>query len=462
MFPAAGTSARPPYDADRPPWPGRSPRLARLTKLALLAAPALLPTLVALGVLPLINGGELWPWRPTTVDLEVYRYTGRVLLDGGDILTAVVPTTKLAFIYPAFAALLCVPLVIVPWTLLQILWTAATVGALTAVCHRLGLRGWMLTLTVTVLVLVAEPIRSTLGFGQINVFLLALVCLDLLPSGARRPLLPQGVLTGLAATLKLTPALFIVYLALTRQWRAFWVSLGTFVGTTLVALVLLPRESIGFWRLLLEGDTRTGASHFLLNQSTLSVVTRAVGTTDGDKLLGLALGALIALVCVVAAVPWAQRGSHVFAIGLVGLGTLLASPLSWTHHFVWIVPLGAAVLADRTLPWTIRASAGAFVAWTGACVFRVLLPWGGDVELTYDAGQLLISSIGPALGLVLAVAALLEGIRRGTMSGVDAGRLEPDRGRARDRHPEPEKESSIMRTGAERGSRNDGDRTDVE
>jgi alpha-1,2-mannosyltransferase len=304
----------------------------------------------------------------------------------------------------------------VPVTLLKATWLAATALALVAVLHRLGLRGWWRCLAAVGCVLVVEPVRETLQFGQVNVFLLAMVVLDLVPGprllprlvpglGRGRRLLPVGVLTGLAAAIKLTPALFVVYLVLSRQWRAARAAVATFAGAMLVGAVVLPEETVGFWRLLLAGDIRWGYEFFLFNQSVLAAVERLTGVADGAAYLGLGLGAVAGVAGAWAAARWHARGHPLCAVAVCGVGTLLASPLSWTHHFVWVVPLGFLV-ADRRIPPSLRGLAAALAVWSSAAVFKQL-PWGEEIERTYDLPARLLSALTPALGLALVVLALV-------------------------------------------------------
>ncbi|MGW5364749.1 glycosyltransferase 87 family protein [Actinopolymorpha pittospori] len=410
-----------------------------------------LPVVALLAVLPFAQSyGEFWPWAPNTVDLDVYVYTGHVLLDGGDILTARTPDTYLAFIYPPVAALLSVPLVFVPFTLLQVGWTVLNGLALSFVLHRAGLRGWTLSLVATACALVVEPVRATVSFGQINIFLMALVVADLVPGPRlvgphlvrwlrrRRPasadrladpadhpvdggadaaradqtgarLLPAGVLTGIAAAIKVTPALFLVYLLLARRWRAARAVVLTAGVITVGTAVYMPRETFGFARLLLSGDTRTGPAHFLMNQSMLGTVVRLFGYGGWQHYTGIALGAAAGLAGAYVAVLWFRRGEPLLGVCLTGLATLLASPLSWTHHFVWIVPLGAGLLVGRQLPRSVRVVGGAFVVWVAAAIFKYVLPWGGNVELSYAPWQQLLSVLGPLLALALLAVAWVEG-----------------------------------------------------
>lgn len=363
-------------------------------------------------------GGTFSPWAPVMVDLDVYQFTGRVVLAGGDILGARDPGTGLAFIYPAFAALLCVPLVAVPHTVLQVGWTACNVAAYAVVLYRVapwpGVRGWPLAVIAVGSVLVVEPIRATLSFGQINIFLMAMVLVDLLPGRrllpGKRRLLPVGVLTGLATALKVTPAVFIVYLLLTRQWRAARNAAVTAVGVTVVVGFVLPDASIGFWRLVFGGDTRTGPAHFLMNQSVLGATLRVLGDHAATHVLGILLGAAAGAVCVLAARRWYRLGRPLLGLCLAGIGSLLASPLSWTHHWVWIVPLAAA-LATPGLPGSLRWVGGELVGWSAVALFKFVLPWGSDVELSYTWAQTLMSDLVTVFAVGLGVLALVLPVR---------------------------------------------------
>ena len=136
-------------------------------------AVCLLPVLVGLYVAATtFGGGRFVPWRPIMVDLDVYRRAGAVLLQGGDFYTL---PGSLQFLYPPFAAVLAVPLALLPTTLVQVGWTVVGVLALLAVLHRFGLRGWVLSLVGTATVWFVEPVTETLAFGQLGIFLVALV-----------------------------------------------------------------------------------------------------------------------------------------------------------------------------------------------------------------------------------------------------------------------------------------------
>ena len=93
---------------------------------------------------------------------------------------------------------------------------------------------------------------------------------------------------------------------------------------------------LAFWFGLSGGNTRTASPLYVGNQSLLGVVYRLIGETTALTLLGLAISGLVALLGAVVASQWWRAGEKVFAVALVGLCTCLASPLSWTHHHVWV------------------------------------------------------------------------------------------------------------------------------
>jgi alpha-1,2-mannosyltransferase len=92
----------------------------------------------------------------------------------------------------------------------------------------------------------------------------------------------------------------------------------------------------------------------------------------------------------------------VFAIALVGLCTNLASPLSWTHHYVWILPMAVAVLQAGVPTW-VRWVGGFWVVWVCACLPLAVLPYGGGRERHFDALQQIVANLGPIVGVALVV-----------------------------------------------------------
>ena len=398
--------------------PGSHVVTSRAHQTRLLLVEVLPPAVVALALLPFVIAySHWWPRTPNTIDLQVYVYAVKDMLVGKDIFLTSTPGWHLFFIYPPIAAVLMTPLAFGPYLFWQIAWTLAGVGATQSVLRRCGIpRGWKLALVGSVALIAVEPIRTTMGYGQVNTFLMALVVADLLPRypGApqhQRPL--QGVLVGLAASIKLTPALFGVFAFVAGKRRTAITAAVAFFVFTGIGYVFLPRNTTEFFGGLAGGDTRTASPLYVGNQSLLGVFYRLVDTTRTTTLLGLGVAGVVALLGALVAVHWWRQGQRVFAIALVGLCTNLASPLSWTHHYVWILPMGVAVLT-QVLPRWVRVLAGFWVVWVCLCPPLALLPYGQQVELTYTPFQELVANLGPLTGvaLVLALTVRLLVLRR--------------------------------------------------
>ena len=166
-------------------------------------------------VVVVVAAGVAAAVRGDLTDLFVYRYAGRAVLDGLDVYGTRDPVMGLPFTYPPFAAVVLVPLALVPQWLADALWTASSMAALGAVVvvvrRAQGLRapGWLVAMIMAA-ALAMEPVWQNLTFGQVNLLLMLAVLVDVRAS--RTPW--SGVLVGLAAGVKLEPLVFVVLLVL--------------------------------------------------------------------------------------------------------------------------------------------------------------------------------------------------------------------------------------------------------
>lgn len=385
------------------------PAGARLTPAGRLLLETLPALAVALLLLPwIISGGSAWPWQPAMIDLDVYRAAVTDLLAGKDIYLTRTPFWDLPFIYPPIAAILLVPISLLPLGAVQVLWAVLTVLAQRLILVRAGVRrGAAVAIANVALVAAFEPFRTTLGYGQVNTLLMALVVADLLP--ARRPTrFPRGALIGLAAAIKLTPLLFLVFAFLAGRRATAYIGAASFAVLTGIGALVLPGESWTFLQKVLAGDLY-GDPVYVGNQSLNAVFARLAGTDPGVVAVGLGVSALVGLLALAAALLWWRAGQHVLAVGLVGLATCLASPISWTHHFVWalLVALGAGPHLSRFS----RALALSWAAWVALCPMLAFLPYANGAESAYTFGQTIVANAGPVVGFVLTVTLLVEAPR---------------------------------------------------
>jgi alpha-1,2-mannosyltransferase len=184
------------------------------------------------------------------------------------------------------------------------------------------------------LALAFEPVRETITFGQVNTLLLTLVAGDML-LGVARGRRWAGVGIGLATAVKLTPGIFIVYLLITRRWRAAAVASGTAAGATLLAGAVFPDETREFWTSALWDTNRVGVLSFLSNQSERGFLARLpIDRVESRVWLLCVLVTLGFWIFRVRRAPADVMGG----LALTGVAGCLISPVTWVHHCVWLIP----------------------------------------------------------------------------------------------------------------------------
>ncbi|KXW76820.1 glycosyltransferase 87 family protein [Mycolicibacterium phlei] len=313
-------------------------------------------------------------WRllgrvPYRIDIDVYRMGGRAWLDGAPLYAdGVMFETRvgleLPFTYPPLAAVAFAPFAMLSLEAASVAITATTlvllIVALTIVLHRLDVwpttsvsgepawlrRAWLATAIVAPAVVFLEPIRSNFDFGQINVVLMTLVIADCVP---RRTPWPRGLLLGVAIALKLTPAVFLLYFLLRRDFRALVVTALSAAVATLAGFALAWRDSVEYWTETVRNTDRIGTATLNTNQNIAGALAR-LGLGEGPRFVLWVIACFAVLALTVWAVRRVLRADEpVLAVICVAMFGLVVSPVSWSHHWVWALPtlLVTAVTAYR-------------------------------------------------------------------------------------------------------------------
>jgi alpha-1,2-mannosyltransferase len=347
---------------------------------------------------------------PSTLDpadLQVYKNGGLIIRHVGPTYDPRFqhplydwPRSKVAlkFTYTPFAAIFFAAVSYVPWSVLPRLSQLANLGFLLAAAWFtvgiLGVRDWRTRLGGTLLGatagLLTEPVFRTLYLGQVNLLLLAMILGDLHQPDRRKF---KGVAIGLAAGIKLVPLIFIPYLLLTRRVRAAAVAAATFGVTIILGFVVVPGDASAWWlQGLFYNDGRTGFVGWGGNQSLRGILTRLAGSIDGAGAGWLAAALIVAVAGLSCAVLLDRAGHTMLAILATALTGLLDSPISWDHHWVWVVPgiMTACYYAARAwrardaLPGR-RAAAG-WCAALAAVLLLIFFPWPGSFWSTPVTG----------------------------------------------------------------------------
>lgn len=118
-----------------------------------------------------------------------------------------------------------------------------------------------------------EPFTQSVGFAQVNTAMMALVMIDVAAPDSWKG---RGVASGLAAAIKLTPAIAILIFLLRRQWRSAITMVATSLAVTLLSWVISPGESARFFFDAMWDPQRAGDAYYTSNQNLKGFVARAL------------------------------------------------------------------------------------------------------------------------------------------------------------------------------------------
>ena len=370
-----------------------TPRFSRLASAA--RDVAKVPAVAILGWLALlvpayrslVDESGRWVFK---LDSFVYYEAVRQWLDGGDLYHWYAwPAKSLwPFTYTPLAAWVITPLTWMSYRAVTVLLVVATplCAAVTAhavlrglgVGRRLahGLAPWIALVGTVVL----EPFPKTMEYAQVNAILMALVAVDLLavPGGSRW----RGALSGLAAAIKLTPAVAILVLLARREWRAATTMAGSAVGLTGLAALAAPAETWQFFTWAMWDPGRAGFADYSGNQNLKGAIARALPESAWNP-----TWAVCSLLTVVAAWFLCRRLDRLreaddkagdigpiltLQVSVVMVLGLLISPISWSHHWVWCLP---ALMSVAAATWRWGSTALGVAGAAGVLVFVLAMQW---------------------------------------------------------------------------------------
>ncbi|WET82512.1 glycosyltransferase 87 family protein [Amycolatopsis sp. QT-25] len=381
------------------------PRNRLFTVGAVVAMSVALTVLLATVIKP------LRPWWMN--DFAVYHAAGEAVLNGlsmYDVKAHAGIVADSQFAYPTFAALLIVPFSLFDRAVAEVLWNFTTAVLLGAILWMsFGMAGVMnrkarMTLVVTAMLpcyFLLDPVLVNFDLGQINMVVVALVLTDFSRSLPDRW---RGFAIGVAAGIKLTPLIFVIYLVCIGRGRDALRAVAGMLLTIAIAFAVLPGDSRRYWFGGLFASSERLVSDFpaLVNHSLSGLFSRLSGTsavpgwapfvTVPVGLLGLA-----------AAVWAARRGQAMVGMLVVGFTALLVSPVTWPHHAIWLVPALAwlTFAAWRTGTLLPRAIAVAVVAHSALALYDPVQRMEGDVALQTTPSGNLVASLGGLLGMIV-------------------------------------------------------------
>ncbi|WP_164479113.1 glycosyltransferase 87 family protein [Nakamurella antarctica] len=289
-------------------------------------------------------------------DLHIYYDAVSYWARGGYLYSYSQPDVlngSLGFTYPPIAAVLMWPMTLLPWHVVQVLTLVLIITAAVAfvwLCVRDSVRingatGLVLLGLITCVAFLYEPMRLTLSFGQVNIFLGLFVAFDLLFL-QRRGSKWMGIGIGLAVAIKITPGIFIVYLLCTARWRAAIVASATAAVASVVAIIFAQKEVLNFYTEVLWDTSRVGLVDTRGNQSINGLLARLASPEAPSKAVWVLLAGIVVAFGLWRARSAFRAGDEMAGMALAGMAGLMVSPVTWVHHAVWVIP-AVIVLAHR-------------------------------------------------------------------------------------------------------------------
>ena len=215
-----------------------------------------------------------------------------------------------------------------------------------------------------------EPFTQSVGFAQVNTAMMALVMIDVAAPDSWKG---RGIASGLAAAIKLTPAIAVLIFLLRRQWRSAITMVATSLAVTLLSWVISPGESARFFFDAMWDPQRAGDAYYTSNQNLKGFVARAL--PENTWSIAWAITVALALVAAV----WLCLRIQAAATSVV------------TPH----------VISDDAAPGPLNAAVPATGATVSAASAALAAPAGDAVELAASDAVAAPSAVATAPAPVL-------------------------------------------------------------
>lgn len=370
------------------------------------------------------------PWSPVNPDFQVYVIAATNLANG----VSPYATQDWPFLYPPIAAMLALPTVWWP-TACKAVWIVLKVSALWLMLYRIGVRDWRGPVLAALVLSIVGVLKADIGMGNIQGLMIAMVFLDLAPgrtlfavlaerfgwrwAEGRTRLIPQGVLTGFVAAIKIIPLLFLVLLVVRGRWRPVVWAVGTGAVMTLIGAVFAPRATLTFVGMLLHGDLNSDISGVGVNYVSLVIGLERFFGADASGIITL-ISYAIGFVGFFAAWRWHRAGREWIGLSLCGIATIYFSPVAWNYYYVWLLPALLIVVRqlarDTPMPRWIQFAIIVTFGWATFEYHLTMpngpLPDGTESEDHYTLAQRLVAGMMPFSGAILLGLAAVLGRRR--------------------------------------------------
>ena len=365
-------------------------------------------------------------------DLTVFLRAGWAVRSGENIYEVSDERNGWYYVYPPSFAILMAPLAeappgadqswMLPYPISVAIWYFFNVALLIWAVNRLanalqkisadpevrdqpsGCRRWWFLRLVPFYACII-PIGSTLGHGQTNLIVLAMLC-GMLAAILEKKSLQAGLWMAGPICMKVFPAFLLLYPLWRRDGRCLaGCALGLFLGLiVLPGAVFGPERTIAYYEqfadmVLLPGIgegnnharadtltaiTKTDTQSFMaimhnMQYAELLRNDRPLDPSDLVRYCHWGLGAVLTMI-VLAAARWRPSGkplAEMLFIGLLIMLMMFISPVCHLHYFGWLIPV---IMASLLLHWEHRRTLALSAGWLTLVILNNVVHGGAHMD----------------------------------------------------------------------------------
>lgn len=318
------------------------------------------------------------------------------------LIQSINPSSGTHFLYLPPAAVLFVPLGLLPLKLLIPSWTFVNILLFIGVYYFIiyyliqDRSPWRLRYSLLLAALmISSPMLSFFRTGQINFIVLGLLMVMIYSIGKRKSVL-GGISLALATTIKVFPGIFLLYALLKKQYKTVLVSIIT--GSSLI-LLSLPFFGIEGWKIFLTerlGEIAQGSVGSVYKSISLHGSWEAAIRSGTFDYLGISHRSLshmadlpftiltMSLLVVIGVIIYRERKiltlhSIILDYSLLIVFVLLTSNIVHKQYVFWLIPL-----LLYCIHWPLKKH---YLPLHGAAILSfILLFWDRALHLPYLFG----------------------------------------------------------------------------
>lgn len=268
-------------------------------------------------------------------------------------------------IYPPIFLVLLSPVGFLTYELAEKVWILVSymsiIGSIYILIKIIKRKALLVSfLTVYSLFMLSFPVKFTLGMGQINLILLLLISLSFYFFQGKQQYL-SGAFLALAATIKLSPVVLLLFYVRKKQWKVVVSCITLFVLLNLLGVKLLGMQvTKDYWMNIFPSIPTVGNASYY-NQALTGWLSRAfVPDLIAKTINFLVFGCLLIVSFFITQTTRKKPEIELSEFSLFIIATLIGAGLAWQHHLVvTLIPFTALWFTicqkgmKRSWPWTL-------------------------------------------------------------------------------------------------------------